>query len=121
MIRIAAFLVVVCGCAGLLVAVLIIYFAVRYRRRPGDLPPPHIPGSAPLEWFWTVTPFGFFMAFFAWGAVIYFDAYRAPDNATLQRTTAFSPIFLTDGIQLADDPLISLRGAVYALSVARRR
>jgi catalase len=45
----------------------------------------------------------------------------APDNATLQRTTAFSPIFLTDGIQLADDPLISLRGAVYALSVARRR
>jgi catalase len=45
----------------------------------------------------------------------------APDNATLQRSLAFSPIFLTDGIQLADDPLISLRAAVYALSVARRR
>jgi catalase len=45
----------------------------------------------------------------------------APDNARLQRSLAFSPIFLTDGIQLADDPLISLRAAVYALSVARRR
>jgi catalase len=44
----------------------------------------------------------------------------APNNAALQRSTAFSPIFLTDGIQLSDDPLISLRGAVYALSAARR-
>jgi catalase len=45
----------------------------------------------------------------------------APDNAALQRTSAFNPIFLTDGIQLSDDPLIPLRSAVYALSVARRR
>ena len=45
----------------------------------------------------------------------------APNNAELQRSLAFSPIYLTDGIQLADDPFIVLRGAVYALSVARRR
>jgi catalase len=45
----------------------------------------------------------------------------APDNAALERSLAFSPIYLTDGIQLADDPLIALRGGVYALSVARRR
>jgi catalase len=45
----------------------------------------------------------------------------APNNAALQRSLAFSPIYLTDGIQLGDDPLISLRAAVYALSVARRR
>ncbi len=45
----------------------------------------------------------------------------APNNAALQRSLAFSPIFLTDGIQLGDDPLIAFRAAVYALSVARRR
>ncbi len=30
------FLVCVCGSVGVLVAVLLIYFSVRYRRRPGD-------------------------------------------------------------------------------------
>ncbi|HXY32383.1 MAG TPA: catalase family peroxidase [Gemmatimonadaceae bacterium] len=45
----------------------------------------------------------------------------APDNAALQRTLAFNPINLTDGIGLSDDPLITLRSAVYALSVAHRK
>jgi catalase len=45
----------------------------------------------------------------------------APNNAELQRSLAFNPIYLCDGIQLADDPLIPLRSAVYALSVAHRR
>jgi catalase len=45
----------------------------------------------------------------------------ALDNANLQKTLAFNPIYLSDGIQLGDDPLITLRSAVYALSVARRR
>jgi catalase len=44
----------------------------------------------------------------------------APDNEALQRSLAFSPIFLTDGIQLSDDPFPSLRAAVYALSVQHR-
>jgi catalase len=45
----------------------------------------------------------------------------APNNAELQRSLAFNPIYLCDGIQLSDDPLIPLRSAVYALSVAHRR
>jgi catalase len=45
----------------------------------------------------------------------------APKNEELQRSLTFNPIFLTDGIQLADDPFIALRSAVYALSVAHRR
>jgi catalase len=45
----------------------------------------------------------------------------APSNAALQRSLAFNPIYLCDGIQLSDDPLPALRSAVYALSVARRR
>jgi catalase len=44
----------------------------------------------------------------------------APDNAALQRSLAFSPIYLTNGIQLSDDPFPQLRAAVYALSVQHR-
>jgi catalase len=44
----------------------------------------------------------------------------APDNEALQRSLAFNPIFLTDGIELSDDPFPALRSAVYALSVAHR-
>ena len=44
----------------------------------------------------------------------------APDNAALQRSLTFNPIYLTDGIQLSDDPLPQLRSAVYALSVQHR-
>jgi catalase len=44
----------------------------------------------------------------------------APNNEELQRSLTFNPIFLTDGIQLSDDPFVPLRSAVYALSVAHR-
>jgi catalase len=44
----------------------------------------------------------------------------APNNEELQRTLTYNPIFLTAGIQLSDDPLVALRSAVYALSVAHR-
>ncbi len=44
----------------------------------------------------------------------------APDNAALQKSLAFSPVILTDGIQLSDDPFPVLRASVYALSVAHR-
>jgi catalase len=45
----------------------------------------------------------------------------APDNTELQRTLTFNPIYLTDGIQLSDDPLVTLRSAVYGLSVQHRK
>jgi catalase len=45
----------------------------------------------------------------------------APNNQALQRSLTFNPIYLTDGIQLSDDPFVPLRSAVYALSVAHRR
>jgi catalase len=44
----------------------------------------------------------------------------APDNQALQRSLTFNPIYLTDGIQLSDDPFPPLRSAVYALSVQHR-
>ena len=78
------FLLGVTGFVGLLVAVLLISFAIRYRRRPGNLrPPPAVPANMRLELFWTLTPLAIFMVMFVWGATIYFGAYRAPDDATV--------------------------------------
>jgi cytochrome c oxidase subunit 2 len=77
------FLTGVTGSVGLLVAVLLIYFSVRYRRRAGETgvpPETHFPQA--LEWFWTVTPLGIFLVMFTWGATIYFGTFRAPDDAT---------------------------------------
>src|SRR5579862_244923 len=45
----------------------------------------------------------------------------APNNAALEKSLAFNPIYLCDGITLSDDPLPVIRSAVYALSVAHRR
>lgn len=78
------FLVSVTGLVGLLVAFLMFYFGIKYRRRPGDVGvPPLTKPSHALEWFWTLTPLAVFMVMFTWGATIYMDAYRAPDDATV--------------------------------------
>jgi len=77
------FLLTVCGTVGLMVASLLIYFCIRYRRRPGDSAnPPLTHSSEALEWFWTITPACIFVVMFLCGAVVYVDAYRAPDEAT---------------------------------------
>ena len=44
-----------------------------------------------------------------------------PDSASAEKSLAFDPARLTDGIELGDDPLPALRSRVYALSVAHRR
>jgi cytochrome c oxidase subunit 2 len=77
------FLAAICGAVGLMVAFLLIYFSVRYRRRPGIVgPPPATASNQKLEWFWTLTPLGIFMVMFVWGGTVYFGAYRPPDDAT---------------------------------------
>jgi catalase len=43
-----------------------------------------------------------------------------PNQDELQRSLTFNPTFLTSGIELSDDPVVPLRSAVYALSVAHR-
>jgi catalase len=45
----------------------------------------------------------------------------AANSDSLQKALAFNPIILTNGITFSDDPLPSIRSAVYALSVAHRR
>jgi catalase len=44
-----------------------------------------------------------------------------PNQEELQRSLQFNPTFLVSGIQLSDDPLVPIRSAVYALSVAHRK
>jgi cytochrome c oxidase subunit 2 len=77
------FLVSVTGSVGLLIAFLLIYFSVRYRRRPGQGAPPPTAAHYGLELFWTVTPLAIFMVMFTWGTTVYFGAFRAPDDATV--------------------------------------
>ena len=65
----------------LLVAVLVVYFAVRYRRRSEDEAPRAIHGSLPLELAWTFIPLVLALGTFYWGASVYFHLSRPPDDA----------------------------------------
>jgi cytochrome c oxidase subunit II len=49
----------------------IIYFAVKYRRRPGDEVPPPTKDYLPLEITWTVIPAGICVVMFLWGAALF--------------------------------------------------
>jgi catalase len=44
-----------------------------------------------------------------------------PNQEELQRSLTFNPTFLMSGIELSDDPMVPLRSAVYALSIAHRK
>ncbi len=75
------FMLALTGLVTFVVAFLIIYFAFRYRRRPGDPLPPQIAGSIPLELAWTLIPMALFLIPFVWGARLYAEMYTPPPNA----------------------------------------
>lgn len=75
------FLLIVCGMMTLLVFTCLIYFAARYRNRPG-VAAEQIEGSTELEIVWTAIPFAVFMVIFVWGAAVYFKARTPPRDAT---------------------------------------
>ncbi len=64
-----------------LIFILIIFFAIKYRRRPDNERPPQIPGNLRLEILWTVVPLGLTMVMFVWGANLFFVTYHPPSNA----------------------------------------
>jgi cytochrome c oxidase subunit 2 len=75
------FLLALAAFFTVLVIVLVVYFAIKYRRRSeGDLPP-RIHGSLPLELLWSVIPLVLSLITFYFGAKVYFDLSRPPDNA----------------------------------------
>lgn len=63
---------------GVVLSLLILYFAVKYRRRREDEIPRAVEGSMRLEVVWTVVPFIISMGIFVWGANIYYGMYRPP-------------------------------------------
>jgi cytochrome c oxidase subunit II len=75
------FLLIVSGLMTLLIFVLIVFFAARFRYRPG-VRAEQIEGSTPLELTWSIIPMFVFMAVFFWGAVVYFKERTPPRDAT---------------------------------------
>jgi cytochrome c oxidase subunit 2 len=75
------FMVAVTAFFGLLIAGLIVAFAIKYRRRHPDEVGVAIHGSLALELLWTIIPFVVAMGMFAWGAKVFFDLTRIPAGA----------------------------------------
>jgi cytochrome c oxidase subunit II len=63
-----------------LIAVLIIGFAIRYRRRT-EAPPPKVATNYKLEIIWSVIPLAIALVIFWWGASLYYTQYRPPADA----------------------------------------
>jgi cytochrome c oxidase subunit II len=74
------FLVAITVFFSVLIAGLVVYFAVRYRRRAPDDFGKAVHGALRLEIAWTVLPFLLTMVIFVWGAGIFFAQRRAPDE-----------------------------------------
>jgi cytochrome c oxidase subunit II len=75
------FMVAVTAFFSLLIAVLVVVFAVKYRRRNDEEVGAAIHGSLALELIWTGIPLAIAMLMFAWGAKVFFDLYRPPAGA----------------------------------------
>jgi cytochrome c oxidase subunit 2 len=75
------FLLIVTGMMTLLIFTCLIFFAARFRHRPG-VRAEQIEGSTALEITWSTIPFVIFMVIFAWGAVVYFQERTPPADST---------------------------------------
>ena len=81
------FLLMLCGFMCLAIFTMIVVFAIRYRRRAGQMAE-QIEGSNALEFTWTFIPFGIFMAIFVWSAFLYFQERTPPQGAAEVYTVA---------------------------------
>ena len=75
------FMLAVTAFFSLLIAGLVVFFAVKFRRRHEDEVGVPIHGSLALELLWTIIPFLITMVMFGWGAKVFFELYRAPAGA----------------------------------------
>ena len=75
------FMVAVTAFFALLIAGLIVFFAIKYRRRHDDEVGAAIHGSLALELIWTGIPLFIVLGMFAWGAKVFFDLTRVPAGA----------------------------------------
>jgi cytochrome c oxidase subunit 2 len=75
------FLVALSAFLSLLIAGLIVYFAIKYRRRHPDAVGAHLHGAIGLEIAWSAIPLVIVLGVFVWGASVFFHAWRPPANA----------------------------------------
>jgi cytochrome c oxidase subunit II len=75
------FLVAVTVLFAGLIFLLVLVFALKYRRRNDDERPKAVHGSLVLELFWTIVPLGIVMVIFVWGAYLYFTMTQPPAAA----------------------------------------
>jgi cytochrome c oxidase subunit 2 len=66
---------------GTVLSLLILYFAVKYRRRSEDEIPRPVRASHRLEAIWVGVPFVVAMGIFVWSAELYYRMYRPPEEA----------------------------------------
>src|SRR5215212_3831820 len=74
------FIIAVTAFFGILVTVLVIYFAVKYRTNDPLAIGAPITGSIPLELGWSIIPFIISIVIFAWSADVFFAIQRPPDQ-----------------------------------------
>ncbi len=75
------FVIAVSALFALVVAALVIFFGVKYRRRHAVEVGARIEGNLPLELLWSVIPTIISMVMFGWGASVYYHLRRTPDEA----------------------------------------
>src|SRR6185295_15808915 len=75
------FLMVVSVFFATLIFALVLYFAVKYRRRAETEQPRPILGDLRLELLWTGIPLGLTLIMFVWGANLYFTMANPPADA----------------------------------------
>jgi cytochrome c oxidase subunit 2 len=64
-----------------LITVLLVFFAIKYRRRSENDETPYITGSEPLEIIWTVIPSVLLILIFIYGFVVFKDMKSPPKDA----------------------------------------
>jgi cytochrome c oxidase subunit 2 len=72
------FLVAVSAFFVVLIAALVIYFGIRYRRRAHAEVGARVVPALTLEIAWTIIPLGLGLVMFGWGALVYFNQARPP-------------------------------------------
>ncbi len=74
-------MVILCGTIAIGIAVFLVYSAIRYHRKDENEMGDQTRNNIPAEVTWIVTPAILFMGMFLWGAKMYFDIERPPDDA----------------------------------------
>jgi cytochrome c oxidase subunit II len=74
------FLIAIAVFFSLLIAGLIVYFAIKFHRQKPDAVGAPIHGGMALEVTWTVVPLMITMVIFVWGSSVYFAMARPPDE-----------------------------------------